>query len=149
MQKISNFTINKLFYKKFIGLFFKKGNRTLGTAILNKAFFAVQTETLSSISLLLLKIWNALNVFVEVRKVHAGKKVHLVPFPIKVSRRISLAFGWILKAIAANKKKVPLTKKVVEELLLLHTGGDSKALELMRKNILEAKSNRSNLHFRW
>jgi hypothetical protein len=54
-----------------------------------------------------------------------------------------------MEAVKENHQKIPVSKKIVAEILLILKNGQSKALKLKMLNDAQALANRSNLHFRW
>jgi ribosomal protein S7 len=137
------------FYKKILGLVLKKGKKSLFNLILNKSFNFLQRTLKLSFSYLLNTLYIALSTFVESKTIKIKRRLYTIPFPISINRRIYLIGKWLLLSIAANKKKISFSKKLIEEIMLIVQNQTSKALIFKKDNILKSLSNRSNAHFRW
>lgn len=137
------------FYKKILGLVLKKGKKSLFNLILNKSFNFLQRTLKLSFSYLLNTLYIALSTFVESKTIKIKRRLYTIPFPISINRRIYLIGKWLLLSIAANKKKISFSKKLIEEIMLIVQNQTSKALTLKKDNIVKSLSNRSNAHFRW
>lgn len=141
--------IEQNFFNKFVRLLARKGCKSKAKKIVIKTFSKLHTTLKTPLSLLLIRVWKRLDVFVEARKVRIRRNYHLVPFIVSMQRRILLALKWILMSALVNKKKLPLSLKLYNEILLIENGGESEALNLRNKNNLAAQANRSNMHYRW
>jgi ribosomal protein S7 len=137
------------FYKKILGLVLKKGKKSLFNLILNKSFNFLQRTLKLSFSYLLNTLYIALSTFVESKTIKIKRRLYTIPFPISINRRIYLIGKWLLLSIAANKKKISFSKKLIEEIMLIVQNQTSKALTFKKDNIVKSLSNRSNAHFRW
>lgn len=94
-MKKNKFKLNDTsLYNKFLGVLIKKGNKKKAKKILNnslsKVLKRIKIKKLSRNKVLLV-IFSKLNCFVEIRKIQRRKNTHLIPFPVKVERRIYLA----------------------------------------------------------
>jgi ribosomal protein S7 len=136
-------------YNKLLGSLIKKGNKIKAKSILDSAFYELSNTTGYSINLLLIKLFVKLNTFVETKTVRIRRRRHLVPFSIGLKRRSYLITKWLMEAVKENHQKIPVSKKIVAEILLILKNGQSKALKLKMLNDAQALANRSNLHFRW
>lgn len=141
--------IEQNFFNKFVGLLARQGGKSKAKKIVIKTFAKLHNTLKTPLSLLLIRVWKKLDVFVEARKVRIRRNYHWVPFIVSMHRRILLALKWILMSALLSKKKLPLSLKLYNEILLIEKGGESEALSLKNKNNLSAQSNRSNMHYRW
>jgi ribosomal protein S7 len=98
----------------------------------------------------LILLFRKLNCFVETRKILIKRRIHLVPFSIKIRRRLYLIVKWLIKAIDYNKKKLSTSDKLSNEILAVFKKlSGSKVLNFRKLNNQQSVSNRSNIHFRW
>lgn len=146
---IKQIQIEQNFFNKFVGLLSRKGCKSKAKKIVIKTFAKLHNTLKTPLSLLLIRVWKRLDVFVEARKVRIRRNFHWVPFMVSVHRRILLALKWILMSALVNKKKLPLSLKLYNEILLIENGGESEALNLRNQNNVSAQANRSNMHYRW
>jgi ribosomal protein S7 len=138
------------FYDKFLGFLIKKGNKLNSKKILENAFSEVSKKTGFSKKQILILLFRHLNCFVETRKILIKRRVHLVPFSIKIKRRLYLIVKWLIKAIDSNQKKLSTSAKMSNEILaVLKKVSVSKVLSFRKLNNQQSFSNRSNIHFRW
>lgn len=138
------------FYEKFLGFIIKKGKKLNSKKILDNAFFRVSKKTGFSKKQILILLFRYLNCFVETRKILIKRRIHLVPFSIKIQRRLYLIVKWLIKAIDFNKRKLSTSAKLSDEILaVLKKLSGSKVLNFRKLNNQQSVSNRSNIHFRW
>ena len=138
------------FYEKFLGFIIKKGKKLNSKKILENSFFNVSKKTGFSKKQILIFLFRHLNCFVETRKILIKRRVHLVPFSIKIQRRLYLIVKWLIKAIDSNKAKLSTSEKLSNEILaILKKLSSSKVLNFKKLNNQQSVSNRSNIHFRW
>lgn len=140
---------NQLIYKKLIGLLAKEGKKNKIKLLVDNVLNQVsKISGLSSIKILLM-VFQRLNTFVEVKTVKIRRRTHMVPFPIKLNRRIYLIIKWIKLSLEANNKRVNLDQKLTEEILSLLKRRPSKLLNFKKDNNFHALRSRSNMHYRW
>ncbi len=144
-----NFLKKKTLYYKFLGHLIKKGNKNIAKNILDNSLFLTYRKLNYSYYLLLLKIFKKLNFFVEARKIKHRRRTFLVPFSIKLNRRIYLVVKWILDSSYENKNRIPLFKKISSELISILIKKDSKSKLKKEINIKNIIKNRANAHYRW
>ena len=138
------------FYDKLLGFLIKKGKKLNSKKILESVFFNVSKKTSLSKKQILILLFRHLNCFVETRKILIKRRVHLVPFSIKIKRRLYLIVKWLIKAIDFNKKNLSTSEKMSNEILaVLKKLSISKVLNFRKMNNQQSFSNRSNIHFRW
>ena len=143
---------NKSLYNKFLGVLIKKGNKKKAKKILNSSLSKVLKRIKIKkfrLNKILLVIFSKLNCFVEIRKIQRRKSTHLIPFPVKVERRIYLAIKWILFSINKNRLKIPLADKLAVEILKIMLGKNCQSIKEKESNLAQALKNKSNVHFRW
>ena len=141
--------IEQNFFNKFVSLLSRKGSITKAKLVVTLTFKKLKKRFKQPLSLLLIRAWKKLDVFVESRKVRVRRNFHWVPFTVSVKRRILLALKWILTSALQSKKKIPLSSKLYHEILLVEKGLDSDAFKLKALNNASAQSNRANMHYRW
>ena len=138
------------FYEKFLGFLIKKGKKLNSKKILENAFSKISKKTGFSKKQILILLFRNLNCFVETRKILIKRRIHLVPFSIKIRRRLYLIVKWFIKAIDYNKKKLSTSDKLSNEILAVFKKlSGSKVLNFRKLNNQQSVSNRSNIHFRW
>jgi len=136
-------------YEKFLGFLIKKGYKVQAQQILNSTLQKISKKTGFSSSKILLLVFLRLNTFVEVKKVRVRRRINYVPFPVKFKRRVYLMLKWIILAVKKNRRKIPVVKKLMFEIISIIKRYRSKALKLRRDNVNNAFRNRSNSHYRW
>ena len=136
-------------YKKFLGSLIKKGNKKIAKKNLDNSFIRASKKLKCSSTTLLLKIFMKLNVFIESKSLKNKRRSFIIPFPLKINRRIYLVLKWFTKAVFANKQKIPLERKISIEIYSLLKKKKSIALDEKSLNNKNARLNRSNMHFRW
>lgn len=136
-------------HAKLIGFLTKKGNKNKAKIIVNSVFRKLSFYSKRSTRRIFLRIFSALNVFVEARKIRIKRRSHVVPFAITLKRRSYLIVKWIMKAVNESKKKDPIAKKVYREFVRILKKKPSKALKIKKFNDKQVLANRSNMHFRW
>lgn len=148
-------TINS-FYKKFVGLCIKKGEKTKALKFVQETLQNVSRELNISTNFILLKLLNRLKMSLELKtvrkKVRKTKKkiFHIVPYPIRKKRELFLIIKLILKSIDKKDVKKSSTQKLTQELITLFKAKKkSAAFKIKRSTIQAALKNRSNKHFRW
>jgi len=141
--------IEQNFFIKFVNLLSRTGSKTKAKRIVTTTFTKLKKRFSCPLQLLLIRAWKRLDVFVEARKVRIRRNFFVVPFTVTVQRRILLALKWIVNAALLNKKKLPLSIKLYNEIVIIQKGQKSEALKLKAVNNASAQSNRSNMHYRW
>lgn len=139
----------KNLYNLFLGFLTKKGKKTSAKFILETGLSLSCKQLSMDSPNLFLTIFKKLNTFVEVKKIKIKKRVHLVPFPLSIKRRIYLVIKWLLFATKINKNKVSTSIKLANELIGLLTTTSSTSLSMKLSNNKNAVLSRSNSHFRW
>ncbi len=147
MQKYNN--IEKNFFNKFVSVLSKKGSQSKAKSIVVCVFSELQLTLKTPLSLLLVKAWKRLDVYVECRKVRIRRKYFNIPFIVTAQRRILLALKWIVSTALLNTKNISLAKKLYNEFLILNTEKESEVLKLKTLNNEAAQANRANMHYRW
>jgi ribosomal protein S7 len=137
------------FYKKFIGLFIKKGKKNIISKIIYKIFIKLSKKFKLSFIFLMHNIFLTLNTFVESKSVKIKRRIFIVPFSINLKRRVYLSIKWIIISVLKKKTNSSLFEKLFNELVNIIIKKDSNSLNLKKENLLKALSNRSNAHFRW
>jgi ribosomal protein S7 len=98
---------------------------------------------------ILLKVFKKLSTFVEIKKIRVRKRLVYVPFYITSSRRMYLIIKWVMLAVKTDKRKIPFTNKIANEILSVLRNKSSKSMRYKKSNVSMVLSNRSNIHFRW
>jgi len=136
-------------YNKLFGALIKNGKKAKAKKILDKAFSIASIELNTPINIILLKIFQVLNTYVEVKTVLIKRRAYTIPFVITLPRRVHLAIKWLINAIFENKKKTSFTVKLSVEIINILKFKVSKALSFKQLNNKQAILNRSNIHYRW
>lgn len=137
------------FYQKLIGYLTKKGVKKKMSIIVNKSLFILSKKYGYKPSYIFFRIFLSLNTFIEARTIKKRGRTMIIPFPIKLNRRIHLILKWYTSSILKATNKLPLYKKIVKATISIFKKKKSKALFLKKTNNKLAFLNRSNLHFRW
>ena len=137
--------------KKLIGFLIKKGNKAAATAIYNKICTKISyTLPFLPPTYFFSVIFSKLNTNIEVKKISFRKRVHFIPTPIRINRKIFIVFMWIKQVIARNTQKVSFSDKFYSELIAVIFSEKSSALiKLKIENGLKAYNYKSKAHFRW
>ena len=151
MLNIKSKILVKSFYRTFLGLLIKNGDRVSAKRLLDKTFVIVLKSAKISFNIIILKIIILLNTFVEVKQVKKYKKFsYQVPFPISLKRKLYLSVKWVISSALEDKRRIPFFEKISQEILLLITNKSvSKSYKKKSKNLNLAMANKSNVHFRW
>ena len=136
-------------YRKLVGSLTKKGNRNTARLIVKFAFLRVSQILQKSVSFLFKALFYRLRVFSEARTISKRRRVHIVPFLIRTNRRFFLVSKWLLKGVLNNRQRIPVSFKLIAELLAIFKKKGSEALKEKKKNTKLVLANRANLHFRW
>jgi len=136
-------------YLKLLGALIKNGHKLKAKKIIDDAFTYVGDITLIPLDNLLLKLFLALNTFVETKTLSIKRRSYTIPFAISLKRRIYLAISWLLKAVSENKKRVPFSLKLGMEIHSILKSKSSVALRYKKLNSKQAILNRANIHYRW
>ena len=83
----------------------------------------------------------------EVRSRRIGGANYQVPREVRLDRKISLAFRWILGA-ANNKKGQPMAKKLADELISA-SNNEGAAIKKKEDTHRMAEANKAFAHFTW
>jgi len=133
---------------KFINYVMKSGKKNTARKVVYGAFDIVKEKT---------KNPNPLEIFdsaiknaspnMEVRSRRIGGANYQVPREVRLDRKISLAFRWILGA-ANNKKGQPMAKKLADELISA-SNNEGAAIKKKEDTHRMAEANKAFAHFTW
>jgi small subunit ribosomal protein S7 len=138
-----------LLYQKLIGVITKKGKKNVATELLNNSLKHLKKELKWSTNFILLKILNRLKVSIEAKKVRIKQSLHLLPFPVKLKRKIFLIAKWLTLGAKKQKLKKSFDFKLKVELNKLICSKDSFSYKYKKYNVYKSLQNRANIHFRW
>ena len=137
------------FYLKFLGFLTKKGYTIKAKKIFFNCFFSISKKKRLSTEYILFFIYKKLKSYVETKNLQIRKRTFIVPFGTTSKRRLYLILKWIINSALANKRKIPLSRKLYFELLKLLNKKYSKIVYNKKKIIRNAIKNRANSHYRW
>lgn len=142
--------MRKNLYNTLIGQLTKKGEKNKAIKILNSALFKTSLKTKLPVVKLFKILPKKLGSIVETKVVKLKRNVHVVPFPLKRSRRFYLIAKNLIKSLQENKLKIRFKNKLTEELFFLaKKKSQSKSLQKKINLLKQATNNKSNIHYRW
>ena len=135
----------KSLYSTFVNFFIKKGKAPHTKRSVNQAFLLLNKKLKLPLNRILLKTFYALYTYIEVKHVKMRRRLNIIPFSVRSSRRYFLVLKKFRPSLQKGK---PLTTRLYSEILniLLRR---SRAKILKDANITQAHANRSNTHYRW
>ena len=119
INKKSNFLDNKsnflfsFIIRKFINQLMKDGKKVASEKIIKNILIKISLKGYSPVNVITLAI-NNVKPLIEVKNIRLKGNSFQVPFPIKVSRQISLAIKTLIKSSSGKKKFEDL---LVDELI--------------------------------
>ncbi len=133
---------------KLINYVMKRGQKETARKIVYEALETIKEKEKveNPIEILELAIKN-ISPVMEVRSRRVGGANYQVPVEVRIDRRLSLAYRWIIE-IAGSKKGAPMAKKLADEIL----AGSKNEGEAVRKreNVHKmAEANKAFAHFAW
>lgn len=143
----------KIESKNFVQIFFrfllKEGKLKSSENIFKKVFNDLAHKTSLGEYSILFKIYKALYVNFEVRKVKKHRSTHLVVIPIKKKRQYFLMVKFLFDAIKEDKRHVSTATKLSSEILKYIKNEESESIKIKTLTKKLASKNRSNAHYRW
>jgi len=130
---------------KFINQIMKNGKKTVARKIVYGAFDIVEKKTKKdSVEVFERAVSNA-SPMIEVKSKRVGGATYQVPVEVKGSRKLTLAFRWIIGA-ARSKKGRPMAEKLAQEIIdaASNTGA---AIKKKTDTHKMAEANRAFAHF--
>lgn len=144
---MKNFEFN--FYNKLTGYLIKKGKKKSIEKVLNKSFYILCKKFNYRPSFLLLQIFLLLETYIEAKTLKKRRKILVIPFPIKLKRRLHLVLKWYTFSFFKCTNKVSLLNKIVKVTSSILLQKKTKAFSLQKTNYKLSVTNRANMHFRW
>lgn len=141
--------MRKNLYTSLIGQLTKNGKKNKAIEILNSAMLTVSLKTNFSIIKIFKILSKKLGSVVETKTVRLRKNVHIIPFPLKNSRRFYLISKNIVSSINENTSKISVKEKIIEEIFSLIKNKQSKSLQKKTNTLKQATNNKANIHYRW
>lgn len=141
--------MKKNLYNTILGQLTKKGKKNVAANVINKSFFNTAIKTNLSLIKIFKGLSKKLGSVVETKIVRLRKNVHVIPFPLKNSRRFYLIAKNVISSVEENKSKIPLNEKITEEIFSLLKNKQSKSLQKKENIIKTAVTNKANIHYRW
>lgn len=138
-----------LFYKKFIGLLTKKGERKKALKIINNALLNTSKLLTLPVRKIITELYNKLSSSVEIKKIKIRRSVHFVPFPVNLKRKLFLIIKWFVFAISNNELNKNLEYKLREEFLKIVRKQESLVYQHKKYQIQKSFKYQTNTHFRW
>lgn len=138
-----------LFYKKFVGLFTKKGEKRKSLKIINNALLTTSKSTNLPINKILRKLHNKLSTSVEIKKIKIRRSFHFIPFPVNAKRKLYLIIKWFIFAMSTFKSKTNLEYKLNDEILKVLKNQESIVNYSKKYQIQKSFKYQSNTNFRW
>jgi small subunit ribosomal protein S7 len=132
--------------RKFLSQLTKKGKKAQAEKILKNIFIKISLKGYSPVEVVTLAI-NNVKPFVEVRNVRLKGKSFFVPFPLQLSRQVSLSLKTILRASHSQGKKKIENLLVTELINSSFNQGQSVKMTLALHKL--AIQNRLFIHYRW
>lgn len=141
--------MRKNLYNTITGQLTKEGKKNIATNILNKVLLNIALKTNLSLVQILKTLSKKLGIVIETKTVRLRKNVHIIPFPLKNSRRFYLIAKNIILSVNENKSKISLEEKLTEEIFTLIKNKQSKSLNKKENILKNATNNKANIHYRW
>jgi len=137
-------------YRLILGFLTKDGKKNRAFNLIENSFL-IATKTLGTSKLNILDVLTQkLSLCVEIRKVKVHGKTHLVPFPIKDSRKIyNIAKILIGSSKSRSKKGLKLHYTIAMEIVDIFNDNSCGSLTTARNIMNLAIKNRANATFRW
>jgi ribosomal protein S7 len=133
-------------YNIFVNFFLKKGKKQKIKKKIHESFIILSKKFNVPVNKILLKVIFSFYTFIEVKRVKARRRLNIIPFSVRNSRRYFLVFKKIQNIL--KKKKTSISIKFYTEFLNI-LKRRSRSKDLKSTNLTQAFSNRSNTHFRW
>ena len=130
--------------RKFITQLMKDGKKAVAEKILKNILIKISLKGYSPVNVITLAI-NNVKPLVEVKTIRLKGNSFQVPFPIKLSRQISLAIKTLIKSSTGKKK---LEDLLVDE-LINSSLGKSQSIKVTNSLHKLASQNRLFTHYRW
>lgn len=124
----------------------KKGKKALAEKILKNIFIKISLKGYSPVEVVTLAI-NNVKPFVEVRNIRLKGKSFFVPFPLQLSRQVSLSLKTILRVSHSQGKKKIENLLVTELINSSFNQGQSVKVTLALHKL--AIQNRLFINYRW
>ncbi len=132
---------------KFINYVMRQGKKSAAQKVVYKSFDIMKEKTKGNPLELFQKAIRNVSPSLEVKSRRIGGANYQVPQPVRTSRKIQLAFRWIIKA-ANTKKGKPMSAKLAEEFILA-SNNEGAAIKKKIDTHRMAEANRAFAHFSW
>lgn len=134
---------------KLINYIMKDGKKTVAERLVYSACKQLEEKNLDPVVVLSKAIENVAPSH-EVKPKRVGGASYLVPTETRPSRKIFLAFNWIINSAGglSNKEYHTFDKKLATQLLQAYEG-EGAAVEKKRQVEKLAEQNKAFAHFRW
>ncbi len=132
---------------KLINYVMKDGKKSKAEKIVYGAFEVIAERTKSNPLEVFSKAVKNLMPVLEVRSRRVGGQSYQVPVEVRPSRKLTLAFRWLLTA-ARNRKGKPMAERLALELMDA-ANGTGEAMKKKDDVHRMAESNRAFAHYRW
>jgi small subunit ribosomal protein S7 len=131
---------------RLVNYLMEGGKKETARGIVYRAFDKIKEEGQDPVEVFDMAIKNA-GPLMEVRSRRVGGANYQVPREVRESRRVALAYRWIINA-ARNKKGKPMHEKLAEELVLA-AKNEGDAVKKRDDVHRMAESNKAFAHFAW
>lgn len=131
---------------RLVNYLMEGGKKETARGIVYRAFDKIKEEGQDPVEIFDTAIKNA-GPLMEVRSRRVGGANYQVPREVRESRRVALAYRWIITA-ARNKKGKPMHEKLAEELMLA-AKNEGDAVKKRDDVHRMAESNKAFAHFAW
>ncbi len=138
---------NDVMLAKFINCLMRKGKRSLAESIVYDAFDIVRDKGQKDPLEVFKKALTNVRPLIEVKSRRVGGSTYQVPVEVRLERRNSLAFRWIIQYAKARPERT-MCEGLAAELMEAaeNTGASVKKKEDTHKM---AEANKAFSHFRW
>ena len=156
-EKVLSYFIETTF-KKFLNHIMKEGKKATAEKVLRDTFANMQKNKTyldfkannpkENIYTFYVRTMINLKPLIELKKNRLGRKVYLVPFPVKPARQLTLGFRELLNHARKRDNEKKMSIKLANELSLSYEekSPSCKKLRLMYE---EAYDNKAYSHYRW
>ena len=130
---------------KFTNYIMERGKKTIAQKIVYSTFDIIKEKTQKDGLQIWEKALKNVGPTVEIRGRRVGGANYQVPFPVKDSRKFTLATRWIIEA--ANKMKGKAMAEKLAQILIDSANGEGPAIKKKEDVNRMAQANRAFAHF--
>jgi ribosomal protein S7 len=146
---ISGYNMDKLLYSKLLGKFTKKGCKRKAINVIQRALLYASRSLKISVSLVLKRIYAALRVPIETKKIKMRRSFSVIPFYVNTKRKLYLISKWLLLILKKKGRASAVKALSMEIIKIIKKNPSAFTLKVRASAMRSVLRNRSNLHYRW